>query len=97
MVNTFNTVQLTNVANLIESITNDEQFDKTSDNYLGFINMSDDFWRDATMNERYKQMVQLYFQNPLLVSSMFEYVGLYIEKITMDESIVYDDPMTLGY
>lgn len=97
MVNKSHAQRLANVADLINSIANDDQFDKANEDYLGFINMSDDFWKDSTKNEKYKQMVELYFENPLIVSSLFEYAGLYIEKITMDESIVYDDPMTLGY
>jgi hypothetical protein len=79
--------KLTIAVKFINWLRNDFQFDPSSSDYCGFINLSlNDF--NEELAPQYVHFVELYTENPALIKSMLNYIDLSPSKITLDETII---------
>lgn len=75
--------------NFLDWVVNDEQFDISSDNYLGFINLDiENFDNDTDLPEQFRNFVKHY--NNQNIMKIVEYTGFSVEPGSdLEETIIH--------
>lgn len=82
-----------NALNIIEFVVNDEQMVSGDENYMGFLNMSIDFFRDPKMQNAFRDFVKIYNDKDAYYKEQIDFIckqiGLYVEDYPdLDETII---------